>query len=63
MNDSETIVVREHSGQQRVEEPVIAIVPDTESAAIFVRWNWWQITQSDYHRRGTPNEIDLGEIL
>ncbi len=27
-------------------------------------WRWWEMSgrQSDYHRRGTPNVIDLGDL-
>jgi hypothetical protein len=54
-------IVTHIRGQQHLEEPVTAIVPDAESAAIFVRWNWWQITQSDYHRREV-GVVDLGNL-
>jgi len=52
---------RHTRGKQRVEPSATAIVPDAESATITVRWEWWRITQSQYHRREI-GEINLGEI-
>jgi len=35
---------------------------DVDKEAVRVCWRFWEITQSQYHFRGQPNEIDLGEI-
>lgn len=60
MNADQQIVVHTR-GQQRREPSGTAIVPDVESANAKIVWEFWRITQSQYHRREI-GIVDLGEI-
>ena len=61
MMSADQQVVIHTRGKQRVENVGTAIVPDAESATIKIVWEWWRITQSEYHNREV-GEVDLGDL-